>query len=380
MTKLPSVSIPEKLVADWKYILQAVARLPRKDPEDEKQSSAQKFNSMLKGYYNDIQAIWESYTSDRKKLGREAFTTRKNVVAYFAGFHLSNAARLTMLLQRLEQRSPQLLKTLRTNTLDIFDFGCGSGAGTQTFAEYVGVEQVESVILIDRSRAFLDLAKQVMARALPAVKSHAIRCSIESMDPPRLFEKSSGAIKVLQFGYVLNELFKQRGAMENVLASLEQATKEGQPAMVVVMEPANQYISREVMQFRDVVESMGWQVLYPCSIPQGQCPMLKRSRDWCYSETQWNQPNAMYLLDKNLGFDRKNLAVSGYIFVKGEIFDTLKPSKPRPVVVGRPTRSDNRHVFDVLLCDGEKLGTESSKNQNAPPLRGTFHRAGVDRK
>ena len=161
MTKLPSVSIPEKLVADWKYILQAVARLPRKDPEDEKQSSAQKFNSMLKGYYNDIQAIWESYTSDRKKLGREAFTTRKNVVAYFAGFHLSNAARLTMLLQRLEQRSPQLLKTLRTNTLDIFDFGCGSGAGTQTFAEYVGVEQVESVILIDRSRAFLDLAKQV---------------------------------------------------------------------------------------------------------------------------------------------------------------------------------------------------------------------------
>ena len=57
---------------------------------------------------------------------------------------------------------------------------------------------------------------------------------------------------------------------------------------IVLVEPALQQTSRQLLAVRDRLVGAGFFVVAPC-FWQGPCPALARERDWCHAATAWSQ-------------------------------------------------------------------------------------------
>jgi hypothetical protein len=120
------------------------------------------------------------------------------------------------------------------------------------------------------------------------------------------------------------------------------------------------------MQLRDSLTKAGYGVLYPC--PQsGACPLLERSRDWCYSEGQWDAPSEILRLDEMLDMDRRHLSGAGYLLASPALMEKIsqgsknqnpgvasKKTNQEAIVVGRPNRTTGPG-FDYLVCQPSGL-------------------------
>jgi len=126
------------------------------------------------------------------------------------------------------------------------------------------------------------------------------------------------------------------------------------------------------MQFRDEIVDLGYTALYPC--PKSElCPMLKRSRDWCFSEAYWQVPEIQARIDRLIPTDRRKLNVTAFGFFNGTI---EMPKTPPKVIVGRPTkaakgkeRQQRGPGYELLICNGDSL--EKRPGRGNMPLRGT---------
>ena len=179
--------------------------------------------------------------------------------------------------------------------------------------------------------------------------------------------------EILLLGYVWNEI----GDNPRLRRKIEQLcvqTLSEKKGLVMILEPANQQPARALMEFRNQLIQMG-DVAYPCN-HSNPCPMLNRSRDWCYSEFRWTPPKAIQYIDRVIGIDRKRLN-TGALVIGSKGF--LKPNtqKNQPVVVGRPvakSEAKNRtphSKFHHLLCSEDGL-TKTPDNQKNAVLRGCF--------
>jgi hypothetical protein len=182
------------------------------------------------------------------------------------------------------------------------------------------------------------------------------------------------ALHGISLGYVWNELARNAPARSRIMRLITDQAQGN--TLLLVLEPASQEFARSAMTLRDQLVELGYQPLYPC-IASTPCPMLKLSRDWCYSEGIWQQPKIMQTLDKSIGISRSHLSGTLLAFASKSLAKQLKVESPEAVVVGRPERSNNfvagsrgatakrgapspaKPKFDYLLCRGDKLSKEA---------------------
>ena len=386
MSSLATIRLAPEIVNAWRQALLRSARLPR-GVNPKTHTPAAMLQTIVKSEADEVARLWNIFTQDREDLSRHLLSEKRSAVAYLLGFHLANAARAQMVLTRAHVRQP-LAKALRNVAGPILwhDLGCGTGALAQVVMHdlvksKVPLSQVE-MHLSDLSGTLLDTAKEVFQAAGWGENVSTHKYLLEKLSPARLAPTPETGLTGYSLGYVWNELARNKAAREALLRVFEERVAKNQDALVLVLEPAMQELAREAMSFRDTMVELGYGVIYPCP-HTSSCPLLERSRDWCYSEALWEVPKEIQRLDEMLDMDRSRLSGAGYLLASPSFMKRINPPSTTAtqnkkqdewgVVVGRPARTTGRG-FDYLICspDGMKKSPQGEGDSITPrgvPMR-----------
>lgn len=377
MAKISRPTNPDTLLTSrrsysiWAATVASLARTPRNLDRPRKDVSDLDLTAaVIPEMRRDLIELWEAFTLNRSEVSRYLMDPKKEALTYLLGFHLSNLARTQGMLRRTEHRLG-LISWLKEQPrpLHIEDLGCGTGALSAATLDLLLRDEKKvpaTVELVDKSRAFLDAASTGIQLMDPnaAIVTRQQKLDEYLSRESRKGEELSEAITWHQLGYVWNEVAHNPKTSQAMLRHLAQGLKQGH-RLITLIEPATQDLARAAQQLRDELCAMGYQVLYPCPHSAG-CPMLERTRDWCYSEWEWQQPPLMQKIDRILDIDRRRLGASAYVFASPDIVMALRmrehKDNPSAVVVGRPLDEKagrgNTRKFSYLLCTDEGLVKE----------------------
>ncbi len=376
LAKSQSVNLSPEVLNSWKQAVVKMARLKGATTKRSDFTTDELLTAVMKQESRGALDLWEIFTKERGQLSKGLLSGKPETLSYVIGFHLVNVARAQLLFKRANERYrlKEYFQGLKT-PLTWYDLGSGSGALTHAAYDYFirHIKDLSKVTchLYDVTGTLLDAAKLLMGDA--PLKTHKL--SLESLELSKFKGKSTGGDHWFSLGYVWNELKRNPAARSKILKLF--ATFSSERTGIVILEPATQDISREAMELRDQLCTMGYIPLYPCP-HNTPCPMLNLSRDWCYSEGHWQRPHVMTRLDQYLKIDRSQVSGTMMLFVSKSLYESLAVrSEIQNVIVGRPVRKDSKAKipsFDYLLCekDGDdlSLGKKSPENSEAPRLRG----------
>lgn len=352
-----------KTLSSYIEVVNKLGRTPR-GFERSGRNAESIFKAVLRNSKDTAIEIWEIYTQRREDLSRRLMNNREAVVAYLLGFHLPNMARASDLYLRSDLRHSWKSK-LKKHKVRVYDIGCGTGAMS------LALNIEADYFLIDTSGPLLDAASLLAQKS--GLNAKTSRRNIEDLDPQQFTnKKNQDDVHIYLLGYVWNELNKNAPGRRNLLKIISNHIKRDEKCLVFVTEPALDFMSRPAMELRDTLCEAGFQALYPCphSLP---CPMLERSKDWCYSEGAWNQPPVAKLIDKQMKINRAKHASTMFAFASPAL--GLTPDH-EPIVVGRPVRESGveryKGFFDYLVCDGDGLRKEKPEQPKQVILRGNI--------
>ncbi|MCX6129508.1 MAG: hypothetical protein NTX25_10655, partial [Proteobacteria bacterium] len=373
------------MYAMWAATVANLAKTPRGLDRPRKElTDVDLAGAVIQDLRKDLVELWEAFTMNRAEVSRYLMDPKKEALVYLLGFHLSNCARTQGVLRRAEQRIG-LMTWLRQQpkSLHIEDLGAGTGALSFASLDLLFRDSIKipcSVELVDKSQAFLDVATHGLQQLNKDMKIVVRRQRLEEYmsRQSRQKEVSSGSEPLVwyQLGYVWNEIAHNPKILQSVLRHLAQGLSQG-GRLITVLEPANQDISRTAMQLREELCLMGYKVLYPCPHSDA-CPMLERSRDWCYSEWQWQMPPLMQKVDKILEIDRQRIGATAFLLASPDVAEALQKFrrteiKDQAIVVGRPldakSARGNFKKFEYLLCGADGLSKQAA-DMGAERLRG----------
>lgn len=153
----------------------------------------------------------------------------------------------------------------RISPRTLLDIGAGPGTGMWVLAEFFPA--LESAVLIERERGFVDIGKALAAQAAYAsIQSALWRC--ETMEGAS-FEPAD----LVLCSYSLGEL-----ASERQQKILEKAWQSCQVALLLI-EPGTPSGFARIRSWRDYLIGQGAHILAPCPHAKA-CPM--QGGDWCH--------------------------------------------------------------------------------------------------
>ncbi len=339
--KITQYFVDKKIILPWKETLKECV------PSTLKKES---WTKMVASYARDIDGLRKIFNEDRTKINLKLITDKKMVTAYLAGFHLANTMRSLALFERLSERLPKKKLWSNSGIPTIIDLGCGSGSFSQACVSYFGFEKAK-VILFDHSKVFLDVARSLLAKSSSDLKIEAHRALIADV---KLHAHPHGQIVLM--GYVLNEM-SERG-LERLLQNLKSLVEE--KTALVITDPGTETSSRHLMSIRDKLVAMGYISLYPCP-HQKPCPLLKRTRDWCYSEFPPIESKAVSIVDKMSRIKRENWHSTAFVFVSPSLNLESAGEPTEGTVVGRPLNRETKR-YDYLVCseNGEAKSVQAA--------------------
>jgi hypothetical protein len=369
----------KSLYEAWRNALLNRARIRNTEAQQNPES---KLLTLMRQEYSSIEKLWQIFNLERDDIGRYLAEPKKQAISYLLGFHLPNVVRTQAMLKRSHLFDRLALTKDKAKSIIVHDLGCGTGALSSAFIDILEEKRVPvqrlTICLADSRGAFLDTAKGLLEPQLKNFETQNTMVSIKSFkgtlsEYSRLLESKNrhtdteedgeNVINVVLLGYIWNEISHKDREQQGLMSILERFSK--QQSIAVYLEPANQKLSRSAMEFRQEMIQRNWSVKYPC--PQSHdCPMLERSRDWCYSEFIWQPPTIIKKLDQRLGIDRSKLSASAYIFSSETDSVSSHVEGTYDVVVGRPLKASGgpskssktpsrNQKMDYLLCDGEEL-------------------------
>lgn len=364
-------ALPGDLVSSWESSIIETARI-RGIPRDA--SDREKLAAIVRAERSNVKSLWEAFTTDRQNLPRYLLDPKKQTVSYLLGFHLPNVARTWNLLHRFDRRHQLSSKLDAYEGINLFDLGCGTGAVGQalhSFLKHKKFKKSLDISLIDSQGPFLDIARMGYEKMGFEGKIRSKRARIETCFDMIRGQLKKEKLNVIVLGYVWNELQNNPKAQRKFQEFAMEASLY--PTIFLVLEPANQNLARSAMEFRDDLVFTGYKSLYPC-ISSAPCPMLKKPKDWCYSETTWKVPKTISDIDRHLDINRSKLKYAGYVFASDLVAQNLSdlPEGEFPVV-GRPTIPHKfKNDFEYLICKGDDLDKRPSKAAPRQLNRGTM--------
>ena len=367
------IKIPKDVLSSWFKTLKSNSKKPRFITKDD--SDKAYLDSLIDQERRNVSQLWEAFTIERGNLPRYLQDPKKQTAAYLIGFHLPNVARAVLTLLRADRRihfSSLMRKNYKEAT--IVDLGCGTGALTQAWLQFIPQNFKINVSLVDTQGAFLDAAKSNVQHQRPEADVRSAKMPIEVFFDKVNFKDSDGLL-VISMGYVWNEIQKNPKARTKALKWIE--SHMHLPMVFHIHEPANQLIARDAMEMRNFLCEIGFNPIYPC-ISNAPCPLLERSKDWCYTEGKFQSPQWMRKLDKYIGIDRQDIKTTAFMFVTKPVHDLIHQKKAAlGLVVGRPAVKAHKKVpknkldYYHLLCTGSSLEKGAIiKNPSQKILRG----------
>lgn len=287
----------------------------------------------------EVRRLSEVYTRERHALAEASGA----LAARLRFFFLRDLLKVTGPLEELGEALPE------GPVWRVLDLGAGLGTttlGLATVAKARGIERIE-VTAVERDAAALDvfevLAREGAKRGLiPEVRLDARRADVDGLDLGSLPKAD-----LVVAGLVLNELFGDReeadrlDAAEAWLRGLVGRLRPGGSA--IVLEPALKRQSRTLQSLRDRLAEL---VYAPC-LRAGECPLLRRDRDWCHAALPLELPEALAALASDAGLRQSRLTYA-YVTLRSDGRRLRGHADPRAVrIVGGPVTSKGKAEWDA---------------------------------
>jgi ribosomal protein RSM22 (predicted rRNA methylase) len=283
--------------------------------------------------------------------------------AYLTYFLPPNLAKIQEPLRELCLHPAKLLAKER---LQVLDLGTGPGTavlGIREFFRKRGNAQYLEFTAVDQVGENLREAEALFRAAGGGTDDRAslttVRSGIEA-----IAERSGGPFDIIVLSNVLNELFLRetdrirkrtelvRNIMERLLAPV---------GSCIIIEPALQETSRELLMVRDGMLDGGSHVYAPCLV-QGHCPALVNPKDWCHEDRYWDPPEVVRELDEATGLRKDSLKFS-YLILRNDarsLADVCGTASYR--VVSEPLASKGKLEFYFCGKEGRRLATRLDKD------------------
>lgn len=162
----------------------------------------------------------------------------------------------------------------------LIDLGCGPGAASHAAAAVW--EELTDVAMLDRSRAFLTLARALAAEGAPVLR----RADVVEADFARL-PAASGAHDLAVAGYALTE------TPDADIGAVIDAFWAQTAGALVIVEPGTPRDYARLMTIRARLVGLGATILAPCP-HAGPCPLA--APDWCHFPVRLQRTRAHKLL------------------------------------------------------------------------------------
>ncbi len=302
---------------------------------------------------NHCMRLWEGFTG-HKALPRDYLSRSEYRLAYLLSFHLINSARLEVLLRRLMSERRMNLPDLPVN---LWDFGCGSGAMASTVIDYLASKRLKlaELHLGDSIASLLAQVEKSLLVALPKGlllgKIHRHTSTFAPGDV-RTAQLDPEQTHIFTFGYHLNEL--DEVARANMVAWMGKLARSRAPVLVLIVDSSDEQVCKGLMDFRDEVVENGMKAIYPCPHDYA-CPLVA-TNDWCYSESLWNLPAIQQKIDEIIQHPRRTMTMSSYAYANQSFLRHQRlPAKPQKVLVGKPLDKFRKDMQIPVYCqeDGE---------------------------
>lgn len=315
-------------------------------------------------------ALSEAFTSERSTLPKNYLNKKEYRSAYLMYFTLTNAAKVWYCLERAKQSLPN-------RGLNILDVGCGPATAALACSAFFS-DRPLTIVGVDQNKSILKDGYGLWNRMKPPANHKLTLTPTLSDRRERKFTREKFDLAIA--ANVLSEQPEQQLQMATAL--LEQAK------VVILIEPALQKTTRELMKLRDeLLHRQTGTVLAPC-LHQQDCPMLKfNNRDWCHFYINWQCPKLIRDVDHFIGNKHDYLKMAYMIFSGGVAATTQKP-KNRWRVVSSQLKSKGKTEWNLCGDDGrlqkmqildkefEKYGSPKIRRGDVIQLPLAVHKSG----
>jgi len=309
----------------------------------------------LKALAADVLRLSKLLTRDRCELPTAYLNDAALRKAYHTYFLPPNRAKVGLALTELSLHTQGVLRKDRLRILDL-----GSGPGTamlgaldffsrqdhRPFLEFTAQDQVAEN-LKEAARLFSDLQHGYGAVATLTT----IHSTIDKVDA-----RLDGQYDIIMLSNLLNELYAQDSAKlprrTELMARLLRTflTPDGS---CILVEPALQGTSRDLLLVRDVLREQGFTVYAPC-LRQEPCPALLDPKDWCHEDIPWEAPPLIRALDKLTGLRKDALKFSYLVLRRDRLSLSEVYGAEAFRVVSEPLVSKGKAEYYVCGAAGRK--------------------------
>jgi ribosomal protein RSM22 (predicted rRNA methylase) len=293
--------------------------------------------------------------------------------AYLTYFLPPNLSKIQVPLGELCLHPANLLAKER---LQVLDLGTGPGTavlGIREFFRQRGNRQHLEFTAVDQVGENLKEAEALFRDAGGGTDGRATLATVRS-DIEAITGRSGGPFDIIVLSNVLNEMYlretdrimKRTELVRNIMERLLAAD-----GSCIIIEPALQETSRDLLMVRDGIVDNGSHVYSPCLV-QGHCPALVNPKDWCHEDRHWDPPDVVRELDEATGLRKDSLKFS-YLVLRNDsrsLADVCGISNYR--VVSEPLASKGKLEFFFCGKEGRRLATRLDKD--ASPGNGHFER------
>ena len=311
----------------------------------------------------DILRLSKLLTRDRSELPASYLNDTALRKAYQTYFLPPNRAKVRLALTELSLHPHGVFRKDRLRVLDL-----GSGPGTavlgtidffsqqdhRPFLEFIAQDQVAEN-LKEAARLFSNLQ-----HGYDAVSTlTTIHSTIDKVEA-----RLDGTYDIIMLSNLLNELYAQDAAKlsrrTELMAHLLR-TFLAPDGSCILIEPALQGTSRDLLLVRDALCEQGFTVYAPC-FRQESCPALLNPKDWCHEDIPWEAPPLIRALDKLTGL-RKDALKFSYLVLRldgSSLSDVYGAEAFR--MVSEPLVSKGKAEYYVCGAAGRKLITRLDKD------------------
>lgn len=244
--------------------------------------------------------------------------------------------------------------------LDRIEFGRDSaldlGAGPGALSIAMLDRGVVNVTAADKSQKALDLL-----RSIAQSMNYSVKTSVFDGESP-FHQPADEKYDLITCGHFINELWKGepdaiKKKMDFIMKLSERLSKNGK---IILMEPAVNSISKELLSVRDALVENGLHVINPCLF-SGKCPAASLDNAFCHSDTDWTPPDDFLKIAKAAGIRKNILKMSYFVFSK----ELPAGQEDKYIVVSDPMLSKSGFIRYYICGRGERITLRAKKDERS---------------